>query len=406
MIAIIGTFDTKGPEHAFLRDQILALGEPVLTMNVGIQGTTSLFPVDVEADEIWSNAGHDRNTLPAQADRGRAIAAMSAGAAVTARRLFDQGELQAIVGMGGSGGTSIITAAMRALPYSVPKLCVTTLAAGDVSGYLGIKDVVLLPSITDVAGVNRISRMVISRAAGAIVGMLRAVIRPGDHQGQPVIAASMFGNTTRCVEGCRERLERAGYEVLVFHATGTGGRIMESLIDDGLVDGCLDITTTEWADTLCGGILSAGDDRLSAPGRRQIPHLIVPGCLDMVNFGPLPSVPDHFRSAGRRFHEWSPEVTLMRTDVEENRRLGQIIADKANQARGPVRILLPLRGISLLDADGGPFCDRVADGALFTSLKDHLRPDILVEEVDANINDLSFVERAVAHMLEMMKHGS
>ena len=276
---------------------------------------------------------------------------MAAGAAVVARQLYDDGKLAGIIGMGGSGGTSVITAAMRALPTGVPKVCVTTVAGGDVHAFVGTKDVTLIPSVVDVAGLNRISRTIYTRAAGAIVGMVRATPPPpiGD---RPIIAASMFGNTTQCVDSCRELLEAAGYEVLTFHATGVGGRTMESLIDEGFIDACLDITTTEWADQLCGGVFSAGEDRLSAPGRRGIPHLIVPGCIDMVNFGPPETVPQKYRDAGRKFYEWNPAVTLMRTNVEENRRLGEIFAEKANVATGPIAVLIPRMGFRFLTATG------------------------------------------------------
>ena len=327
---------------------------------------------------------------------------MAAGAAVVARQLYDDGKLAGIIGMGGSGGTSVITAAMRALPTGVPKVCVTTVAGGDVHAFVGTKDVTLIPSVVDVAGLNRISRTIYTRAAGAIVGMVRATPPPsiGD---RPIIAASMFGNTTQCVDSCRELLEAAGYEVLTFHATGVGGRTMESLIDEGFVDACLDITTTEWADQLCGGVFSAGEDRLSAPGRRGIPHLIVPGCIDMVNFGPPETVPQKYRDAGRKFYEWNPAVTLMRTNVEENRRLGEIFAEKANAATGPIAVLIPRHGVSILDGDGQPFCDRRADEAMFTALRERLRPEISFVEMNANINDAIFAKQAVDMMLQLIE---
>ena len=218
----------------------------------------------------------------------------------------------------------------------------------------------------------------------------------------PIIAATMFGNTTECVNACGKALADQGYEVLVFHATGTGGRTMESLVDDGLVDAVLDITTTEWADEVCGGVFSAGAERLSAPGRAGIPHLIVPGCVDMVNFGPVATVPQKYRDAGRRFYEWNPSVTLMRTNVEENRRMGEIFARKANEARGPVAFLIPLRGVSILDGDGQPFCDRAADAAMFEAIKAGVRPDIPVVEMDNNINDAEFSAKAVEMMLDLI----
>jgi uncharacterized protein (UPF0261 family) len=326
---------------------------------------------------------------------------MASGVEVVVKKLYDEGKLGGIIGMGGSGGTSVITAAMRALPMGVPKVCVSTVAGGDVSPYVGTKDIVLIPSVTDVAGVNRISRTIFTRATGAIVGMVRAV-PPTNVADRPIIAASMFGNTTQCVDACRAQLDDAGYEVLVFHATGVGGRTMESLIDEGLVDACLDITTTEWADELCGGVFSAGPDRLAAAGRKGIPHLIVPGCIDMVNFGPLATVPQKYHDAGRLFYEWNPSVTLMRTNVEENRRLGEIFAEKANAAKGPTAFLIPLHGVSILDGDGQQFCDRAADQAMFDTLRKHLRKDIPLTELDANINDPAFAQKAVEMMLKLI----
>jgi uncharacterized protein (UPF0261 family) len=219
---------------------------------------------------------------------------------------------------------------------------------------------------------------------------------------KPIIAATMFGNTTECVNACRARLEEAGYEVLVFHATGTGGRQMEMLVDQGLVDAVLDVTTTEWADEICGGVFSAGPDRLSAPGRKGVPHLVAPGCVDMVNFGPADTVPRKYRDARRTLYEWNPSITLMRTSVEENRRMGEVFATKLNAATGPVAVLVPLRGVSVLDGDGQPFCDREADRAMFQALKAGLRPGIAFEEIDANINDPVFSSRAVAMMLELI----
>jgi len=318
------------------------------------------------------------------------------------RRLYDQGRLGGVIGMGGTGGASVITAAMRALPVGVPKVCVSTVAGGDVAPYVGTKDIAMFPSITDVAGVNRISRVVMTRAAGAIVGMANAVPEASQAD-RPIVAASMFGNTTPCVDACRRMLEAAGFEVLVFHATGVGGRTMESLIDEGFVDACLDITTTEWADVLCGGVFSAGPERLTAAGRRGIPQVIAPGCVDMVNFGPLASVPEKYRVAGRQFYEWNPAVTLMRTSVDENQRLGEIFAERINAATGPTAVVVPQRGVSILDGDGQPFCDRAADEAMFAALRAGLRRGIEVVEVDANINDAAFAEQAVALLRRLME---
>ena len=398
-VLVIGAFDTKGAEYAYLRELILRRGHPVLTVNTGVLGTTDLFPVDVEAAAVAAAAGESLPSLRAKKDRGHAMKVMAAGAPRVVKGLFDQGRFDGIIGMGGSGGTAVITAAMRALPLGVPKICVSTVAGSDASAYVGTKDVTLIPSIVDVAGINRISRMIYARAAGAICGMV-AEEPPKATDDKPIITASMFGNTTECVNACVQALSEKGYEVLVFHATGTGGRTMESLVDEGLVDGVLDITTTEWADTVCGGVFDAGPDRLKAPGRAGIPHLIVPGCVDMANFGPRNTVPAKYE--GRLFYEWNPSVTLMRTNIEENREMGRIFAERANDATGPVAFLVPLRGVSILDGDGQPFCDRAADRALFDAIKGNIRPGIPYEEMDVNINDIRFSRRAVEVMLALI----
>jgi uncharacterized protein (UPF0261 family) len=405
-ILIIGAFDTKGEEYAFLREQILARGHSVVALNTGVMGSTKHFPVDIEAHEVAQAGGGNLAALREKKDRGEAMAVMARGAEAMVKRLHDQGKFDGIIGMGGSAGTAIITTAMRALPIGVPKVCVSTVASGNTSPYVGAKDVVLFPAIVDVAGINRISRMIYSRAAGAICGMVEGEAQRQEgteaRSDKPIIAATMFGNTTECVNACREALTRSGYEVLVFHATGTGGRTMESLVDEGLVDAVLDITTTEWADEVAGGVFSAGADRLSAPGRKGLPHLIVPGCVDMVNFGPMETVPQKYKDAKRKFYPWNPAVTLMRTNIEENHRMGEIFAKKANEARGPVAFLIPLRGVSILDGDGQPFCDRAADNAMFDGIKSGLRKNIPVVEMDVNINDPKFAAKAVDMMLELI----
>jgi len=402
-VLMLGTFDSKGSEYAFLRERILAQGCEVVSVNAGVFGSTELFPVDVEAGEVARNGGEALMVLRDQQDRGKAMEVMSRGAMWLVQDLFQAGRFDAIIGMGGSGGTSIVTTAMRKLPLGVPKVCVSTLASGNTAPYVGTQDIVLIPSIVDVAGINRISRHVLTQAAAAVCGMVNAVVPPADNE-RPLIAASMFGNTTKCVDACRQLLNDAGYEVLVFHATGTGGRIMESLADAGLVDAVLDITTTEWADELCGGALSAGPERLDAPGRRGIPHVIVPGCLDMCNFSGMATVPERYLTGDRTFYEWTSTVTLMRTTPEENTRLGQIFAQKANAATGPIGFLFPLRGVSMLDADEGLFCDRVADRAFFDAVRAHAKPEIPIVEVDCNINDPMFAAQAVELMLQLIAH--
>jgi uncharacterized protein (UPF0261 family) len=300
-ICILGAFDTKGEDHAFLREEILKLGDKVLTVNIGVLGSTTLFPVDVEAKDVLETGGFDLQEIRERRDKAEAMKAFDRSAPKLIRQLYEERPFDGIIGMGGSGGSSIIAAAMRALPIGVPKVLVSTVASGDVSFYVRGKDINMVPSIVDVAGLNRISRLVYARAAGAICGM--AQNEPArSSKDLPIITASMFGNTTECVGACVKLLAEKGFEVLVFHATGTGGRAMETLISDGLVEGVLDITTTEWADELCQGVFSAGPERLDAPGQRGIAHLIVPGCVDMANFGALATVPEKYRQAKRLFY--------------------------------------------------------------------------------------------------------
>jgi uncharacterized protein (UPF0261 family) len=401
-ICVIGAFDTKGEDHAFLRQEILKLGCQVLTINIGVLGTTTLFPVDFEAKDVLKADGMDLGGIRAQGDKGRAMKAFDQAAPRLVRELYKQGKFAGIIGMGGSGGSSIIASAMRAIPIGIPKVLVSTVASGDVSFYVRGKDITIIPSIVDVAGLNRISRLIYARAAGAICGMVQNE-PPQSREDRPIITASMFGNTTDCVNACGKALNDKGFEVLVFHATGAGGRAMETLVADGLVEGVLDITTTEWADELCQGVFSAGPERLDAPGQRGIPHLIVPGCVDMANFGAPSTVPEKFRQAKRLLYEWNPSVTLMRTNVDENRQMGEIFAKKANAATGPVAFLIPLRGVSMLDGDGQPFCDREADRAMFDAIKTNLKPGIPIVELDLNINDPAFAAKAVEMMLDLMK---
>ena len=404
-ILMLGAFDTKGEEYAFLREQILAQGHNVLAMNTGVLGSTDLFPVEIPAEAVAAAGGGDLASLRQKKDRGEAMKVMSAGAAALVAARYAEDPFDGIIGMGGTGGSSVVTAAMRALPIGVPKVCVSTAASGDTSAYVGSKDITMIPSIVDVAGLNRISRIIFTQAAGAISGMVSAVASAagaGPTDDKPIITASMFGNTTDAVNAARAALTEKGYEVFVFHATGTGGKTMEALIREGLVDAVLDITTTEWADTICGGVFDAGPERLSAAGDMGIPHLIVPGCVDMANFGGIGTVPQKYKDAGRLFYEWNPSVTLMRTNVDENRQMGEIFAQKANAAKGPVAFLIPLRGVSILDGDGQLFEDRAADAAMFDAIKANLRPGIPVVEMDVNINDPSFAAKAVEMMLELI----
>lgn len=398
-VAVLGTMDTKGEEFAFLISALKRLNITPLVINTGVLGEART-AVDIDAATLAEAAGSDLAALRSANDRGAAMHTMARGASIVVKKLYDEGRFAGIIGMGGSGGSSVISAAMRSLPIGVPKLLISTMAGGDVSSYVGSSDIIMMPSIVDVAGINRISRGVFTRAAGAIAGMVQAEVA-SDGQDKPLIAASMFGNTTEAVDIARAVLEAKGYEVLVFHATGAGGRSMEHLIESGFIAGSLDITTTEWADELTGGILSAGPHRLEAAAKTGTPQIVVPGCIDMANFGGEETIPAHYKD--RNLYVWNPAVTLMRTTVEENSELGRIFAEKLNAATGPVRVLIPLRGFSILDSPGQRFWDPEADGAFIASLKTNLRSDIPVEEHDLNINERAFAERCAQALLEMLK---
>ncbi len=397
-IAILGTLDTKGAEHAFVAEQIRARGHQTLVIDVGSLGEPGLQP-DISRAEVAKAAEADAGALAAKRDRGEAVAAMAKGAAVILSRLAAAGQIQGVISLGGGGGTAIGTAAMRALPIGFPKVMVSTHASGNTAPYVGVKDILMFPSIVDVAGLNRFSRLLLARASGAICGMIETPEPTASDK--PIIVASQFGNTTTCVDHARQILEAAGFEVLVFAAVGTGGRTMESLIESGLVAGVLDITTTEWADELVGGVLTAGPTRLEAAARKGVPAVVSTGCLDMVNFGPPETVPAKFQ--GRRFYQHNPQVTLMRTTPEENRELGRIIASKLNLSAGPVTVLLPLRGGSMIGSLGGPFHWPEADQALYQSLRAGLRSDIPIIELDCAINDQSFAEACARELLRLAR---
>ncbi len=398
-IAILGTFDSKGPEHAFLAEAIRAQGFATLLINTGSLAAPTLAP-DISSDAVAAAGDPAWRAILDRQDRGECVTLMSRGATAIVTQLATEGKIHGIISLGGGGGTAISTAAMRALPIGFPKVMVTTLASGQTAHYVGTSDLVLIPAVVDVAGLNRVSRAIFSNAAGAICGMVAAAERRrlagNSATEKPLVVASMFGNTTACVTEAKRIVEAAGYEVLVFAATGNGGRAMEALIASGLVAGVLDITTTEWADELVGGVLTAGPTRLDATAQAKIPAIVVPGCLDMVNFGERASVPAKF--AGRTFYQHNPQVTLMRTTPVECAELGRILAEKVNRYTAPVTVLIPLRGISVISAAGQPFHSPAADAALFGAIKANLRPDIPVRDLDLAINDAEFA-RACAEAL-------
>jgi uncharacterized protein (UPF0261 family) len=391
-VLLLGTLDTKGDELAFLRERLRDAGVGVLLADVG-----TLEPATVEADftreQVGAEAGVDVEALRAAGDRGAAIAGMADAAAALARRLYDEGRIHGVLSAGGSGNTAIATAAMQALPVGVPKLMVSTMAAGDTSDYVGGVAVTMMASVTDVAGLNSISARILANAAGAMAGMVNAPA-PRVEDGRPLVAATMFGVTTPCVTRAREELERRGYEVLVFHATGTGGKAMEALVEGGLLTGVLDVTTTELCDDLVGGVLSAGPARLEAAGRAGVPQVVSLGALDMVNFGARDSVPPKFED--RNLYVHNPSVTLMRTTPEECAELGRRIAGKLAAATGPTSLFVPLGGVSMIDVEGQPFHDPEADAALFEALREGLEgSSVELIELEHNVNDEEFADAMV-----------
>lgn len=398
-IALIGTLDTKGEEFALLRDRIQGAATGTVVIDVGILGQP-FFEPDISRAEVASAANEDLVSLQSEADRGRSISAMALGATVVLQRLFQQRSIDGVVSLGGSAGTTIATAAMRALPFGFPKLMVSTVASGDTRPYVETRDICMMPSVVDIAGLNSVSRRIIGNAAAAICGMVAS--EPASAAGEkPAIAATMFGVTTPCVTVARRILEERGFEVLVFHATGVGGRAMEQLIEDGAFQAVLDITTTELADELVGGVMSAGPRRLEAAGRRGIPQLVCPGAIDMVNFGPVESVPSQFRS--RLLYRHNPSVTLMRTTPEECAEIGRIAAEKLNAASSPVTALIPLRGVSAIDKLGGPFYSPAALDAYRSALKAALSPAVRLVELNAHINEDAFARAAAELLVESLR---
>lgn len=385
-VVLLGTLDTKGSEYAFLRERLRLAGVGSLLVDVGTNEPRGAEP-DVSCAEVARAGGVDLAGLRERQDRGETVTAMAAAAAAFVRGLFDEGRCAGVLAAGGSGNTAIATAAMRALPVGVPKLMVSTVAAGETTEYIGAADLMLMASVTDVAGVNSISARILANAAAAMAGMVRAPpVNLGDRK--PLIGATMFGVTTPGVTAAREELERRDYEVLVFHATGAGGRAMEGLVENGFLDGVLDMTTTELADELVGGVLSAGAGRLEAAGRLGVPEVVSLGALDMVNFGSRDTVPERF--ANRNLYVHNPQVTLMRTTPQECAELGRQVATKLSAATGPTALFVPLRGVSMLSTEGAPFADPAADAALISAIREHLGDNVELHEVDADINDPGF----------------
>jgi uncharacterized protein (UPF0261 family) len=401
-VVAIGTLDTKGAEYAFLRDRLIEHGADVILVDAGVQGEPAI-EVDVSRQEVAQAAGADVRELAAAGDRGTAVETMARGAAAIVERLYEEGRLDGVVGMGGTGGTSLVTHAMQRLPVGVPKLMVSTVGSGDTRPYVGAVDIAMMYSVVDIAGVNQISARIIGNAAAAIAGMASASI-PEPAETRPLIGASMFGVTTPCVTTARERLEELGYEVLVFHQTGTGGQSMEELVRAGFIVGVLDVTTTELCDELVGGVLAAHPERLEIAGAAGVPQVVSLGALDMVNFGPMDSVPERFRS--RNLYVHNPSVTLMRTTPEECAELGRRVATKLSAATGPTALFIPLKGVSMIATEGQPFHDAEADAALFSAVREHLGPNVELHELDMDVNDPRFALAMADRLHEMLEAAS
>lgn len=403
VVGLIGTLDTKGDEYRWLVGRLQELGVETLVVDVGSFSSCPL--ADITSDDVIRAAGVDPEALRSRKDRGEMMGVMSQGAAVIAAQLAAEDRIHALLAVGGSGGSSVAAAAMQALPVGFPKLLVSTMASGNVQPYVGEVDTAIMYSVVDIAGINSVSTKVLGNAVAAIAGMARALEGRAElDEHKPLVAVTMFGVTTPAADAARQRFVELGYEVLVFHATGTGGRAMEKLAESGLLAGVCDLTTTELADDLVGGILSAGPERLGRVGAVGLPQVVSLGALDMVNFGPLETVPEQFRDRNLFVH--NPTVTLMRTMPDEMAELGRRIAAKLSAAKGPTELFIPLRGVSAIDVDGGPFRDADADEALFDALREGLAEShVTCRERDEDINAPAF-GAAMAESLHRLITGS
>jgi len=403
-IVLIGTLDTKGVEYEYIKRCIEEKGCKTLVIDAGILDTP-FFQPDVTRTKIARLGGSSIGKLVEEGDRGRAVKTMSRGVEIFLSNLYSKGHVDGVIALGGGGGTSIACSGMRALPFGIPKVMVSTLAGRDVSGYVGIKDIVMMPSIVDISGINSISRDVFRKAAAAVCAMAEETGR--DQKDKKLIAATMFGNTTPAITNARKILESTEHEVAIFPCSGTSGKVMEDLICSDRIAGVLDITTTELADEIAGGVLSAGPNRLEAASKNGIPQVVVPGCLDMVNFWEPETIPVQYRD--RKFYRHNQNITLMRTNIEENRMLGEIIARKLNMSDAgtqKINVYIPLKGLSMIDKPGGPFWWPEADAALFSALKANLRNDIPLIVINCNINDPAFSSACAEALFRLMGEDS
>ena len=397
-VAVLGTFDTKGKELKFIKECIEEHGLKTLCINTGV--FEPVVEPDISSAEVAAAVGADINAIVEKRDRATATEVLAKGTEKLIPQLYAEGKFDGIISIGGSGGTSLATPAMRQLPLGVPKVMVSTMASGDVSPYVGTSDIVMIPSVVDAEGLNDISKVIFSNAANAVVGMVQNR-KEIESDGKPLLSATMFGVTTPCVKAAEDYLHEQGYDVLVFHATGTGGKCMEALIDQGFIKGVLDLTTTEWCDEVVGGVLNAGPDRLTAAGKNGIPQVVSVGALDMVNFGPMDTVPAQFKD--RNLYKHNPTVTLMRTTADELKSIGHEIATRLADATGKTTLMLPLKGVSMIDVEGQPFYDAEADKVLFDTLRTELADsNVEIVELDTDINDKEFAVAAAKKLISLL----
>ena len=397
-VAVLGTFDTKGKELKFIKECIEEHGLKTLCINTGV--FEPVVEPDISSAEVAAAVGADINAIVEKRDRATATEVLAKGTEKLIPQLYAEGKFDGIISIGGSGGTSLATPAMRQLPLGVPKVMVSTMASGDVSPYVGTSDIVMIPSVVDAEGLNDISKVIFSNAANAVVGMVQNR-KEIESDGKPLLAATMFGVTTPCVKAAEDYLHEQGYDVLVFHATGTGGKCMEALINQGFIKGVLDLTTTEWCDEVVGGVLNAGPDRLTAAGKNGIPQVVSVGALDMVNFGPMDTVPAQFKD--RNLYKHNPTVTLMRTTADELKSIGHEIATRLTDATGKTTLMLPLKGVSMIDVEGQPFYDAEADKVLFDTLRTELADsNVEIVELDTDINDKEFAIAAAKKLISLL----
>ena len=397
-VAVLGTFDTKGKELKFIKERIEEHGLKTLCINTGV--FEPVVEPDISSAEVAAAVGADINAIVEKRDRATATEVLAKGTEKLIPQLYAEGKFDGIISIGGSGGTSLATPAMRQLPLGVPKVMVSTMASGDVSPYVGTSDIVMIPSVVDAEGLNDISKVIFSNAANAVVGMVQNR-KELESDGKPLLAATMFGVTTPCVKAAEDYLHEQGYDVLVFHATGTGGKCMEALINQGFIKGVLDLTTTEWCDEVVGGVLNAGPDRLTAAGKNGIPQVVSVGALDMVNFGPMDTVPAQFKD--RNLYKHNPTVTLMRTTADELKSIGHEIATRLADATGKTTLMLPLKGVSMIDVEGQPFYDAEADKVLFDTLRTELaNSNVEIVELDTDINDKEFAVAAAKKLISLL----